>query len=146
MGLMDSLLGAAQQALAGGQGAAGQAGGVDWVGLASGLLANDSQHGGLAGLLQHLQGSGLGEQVQSWISTGANLPVSGDQLGSALGADLMGKLAAQAGVSQGEVGAQLAQWLPQIIDHLTPNGQLPQGGAGNLGELAGLLGGLLKQS
>lgn len=146
MGLMDSLLGAAQQALAGGQGAAGQAGGVDWVGLASGLLANDSQHGGLAGLLQHLQGSGLGEQVQSWISTGANLPVSGDQLGSALGTDLMGKLAAQAGVSQGEVGAQLAQWLPQIIDHLTPNGQLPQGGAGNLGELAGLLGGLLKQS
>ncbi|MBB4841989.1 uncharacterized protein YidB (DUF937 family) [Paucibacter oligotrophus] len=145
MGLMDSLLGAAQQALAGGQGAAGQAGGVDWISLASGLLANGSQHGGLAGLLQQLQGSGLAEQVQSWISTGANLPVSGDQLSSALGSDVIGKLAAQAGVSQGEVGAQLAQWLPQIIDHLTPNGQVPQGGAGNLGDLAGMLGGLLKQ-
>ncbi|RQO63651.1 hypothetical protein DBR47_01680 [Paucibacter sp. KBW04] len=145
MGLMDSLLGAAAQAMAGGQGASGQAGGVDWISLASSLLANGSQHGGLAGLLQHLQGSGLAEQVKSWISTGANLPVSGDQLSSALGSDVIGKLAAQAGVSQGEVGAQLAQWLPQIIDHLTPNGQLPQAGAGNLGDLAGMLGGLLKQ-
>ncbi|MCX2864647.1 YidB family protein [Paucibacter sp. PLA-PC-4] len=140
MGLMDSLLGAAQQALNGQQ---GQGGGVDWVSLIGGLLANQSsgQGGGLAGILQQLQAAGLGEQVQSWVSTGANLPVSGDQLGSALGGDLLGQLAGQAGVSTSEAGAQLSQWLPQIVDQLTPNGQLPSGGV----DLGGLLGQLLRR-
>jgi uncharacterized protein YidB (DUF937 family) len=134
MGLMDSLLGAAQQAL----GAQNQ-GGVDWVSLIAGLL--QQQGGGLAGLLQQLQAAGLGEQAQSWVSTGANLPVSGEQLGTALGGDLLERLAGQAGVSSGEAGAQLSQWLPQIIDRLTPDGQLPQGGL----DLGGLLGQLLQQ-
>ena len=139
MGLMDSLLGAAQQALNGQQ---GQGGGVDWVSLIGGLLANQgSGQGGLAGILQQLQAAGLGEQVQSWVSTGANLPVSGDQLGAALGGDLLGQLAGQAGVSPSEAGAQLSQWLPQIVDQLTPNGQLPAGGM----DLGGLLGQLLRR-
>ncbi|MGN6831141.1 YidB family protein [Paucibacter sp. M5-1] len=138
MGLMDSLLGAAQQALNGQQGQ----GGVDWVSLIGTLLANQgSGQGGLAGILQQLQAAGLGEEVQSWVSTGANLPVSGDQLGSALGGDLLGQLAGQAGVSTSEAGAQLSQWLPQIVDQLTPNGQLPSGGV----DLGGLLGQLLRR-
>lgn len=143
MGLLDQVLGAATQAL-GGQ---GQSGGPDWPALIAGLLANGSSQGGLAGLLQQLQAGGLGEQVQSWISTGANLPVSGSQLGSALGGagGLLGQLAQQAGVSHAEAGEQLSQLLPQIIDRLTPQGQLPQGGAGGLGDIAGMLGGLLNR-
>lgn len=145
MGLLDQVLGAATQAL-GGQGQ-GQSGGPDWPALIAGLLANGSGQGGLAGLLQQLQAGGLGEHVQSWISTGTNLPVSGSQLGSALGgADgLLGQLAQQAGVSHAEAGEQLSQLLPQIIDRLTPQGQLPQGGAGGLGDIAGMLGGLLNR-
>lgn len=142
MGLLDNVLGAATQAL----GNPGQAGGQpDWMALIAGLLANGSAHGGLAGLLQQLQAGGLGEQVQSWISTGSNLPVSGGQLGSALGGagGLLGQLAQQAGVSHAEAGDQLSQLLPQIVDRLTPHGQLPQGGAGGLGDIAGMLGGLL---
>src|SRR6218665_2010057 len=131
MGLMDSLLGAAQQALGGQQ--PGGTGGVNWLALVTGLLSQSSVQGGLPGLLQQLQASGLGEQVASWVSTGANLPVSGDQLGAALGGDLLGQLAGQAGVSPAEAGAQLSQVLPQIIDQLTPNGQLPD--AGSLGGL-----------
>lgn len=142
MGLMDSLLGAAQQALNGQQ----QQGGVDWVSLIAGLLNNGAGQGGLAGglggLLQQLQAGGLGEQAQSWVSTGANLPVSGDQLGAALGGDVLERLAGQAGVSQGEASAQLSQWLPQVIDRLTPDGQLPEGGNIDLG---GLLGQLLQR-
>lgn len=143
MGLLDQVLGAATQAL-GGQ---DQSAGPNWPALVAGLLANGSAQGGLAGLLQQLQAGGLGEQVQSWISTGANLPVSGSQLGGALGGagGLLGQLAQQAGVSHAEAGEQLSQLLPQIIDRLTPQGQLPQGGAGGLGDIAGLLGGLLNR-
>jgi len=142
MGLLDNVLGAATQALGQQQGS-----GQDWVGLISGLLANGTAHGGLAGLLQQLQAGGLAEHVQSWISTGGNLPVSGDQLGAALGGagGLLGQLAQQAGVSHAEAGEQLSQLLPQIIDRLTPNGQLPPQGAGGLGEIAGMLGGLLSR-
>ncbi|QPF74603.1 DUF937 domain-containing protein [Roseateles sp. DAIF2] len=146
MGLMDSLLGAAQQAL-GGQAQQG-GGGVDWVRLIVGLLQDQGGQGaaggGLGGLLQQLQQAGLGEQVQSWVSTGANQPVSGDQLGAALGGDLLERLAGQAGVSSQEAGAQLSQWLPQVVDRLTPQGQLPQEGPGGL-DLGGLLGQLLQQ-
>ncbi|MDC8783751.1 YidB family protein [Roseateles koreensis] len=144
MGLLDSLVGAAEQALAGqGAQASGvQGGGSDLMSVAMGLI---NQHGGLAGLVQQLQSSGLADQVQSWVSNGANLPVSADQVSGALGGDVMGKLAAQAGLSHGELGAQLAQWLPQIVNHLTPGGQVPATGAGGLGDLAGMLGGLLKQ-
>lgn len=140
MGLLDSLLGAAQQA-AGAQQQQGEGGGgVDWVGLITGLLANGSAQGGLSAMLAQLQAGGLGDQLQSWISTGANLPVSGEQLGSALGGDVLAQLAGQAGVSTGEAGAQLSQWLPQIIDQLSPNGQLPQlGDAGSLAGIAQLL-------
>jgi uncharacterized protein YidB (DUF937 family) len=143
MGLLDNLLGAANQGLGHQTG-----GGQDWVTLISGLLANGSLQGGLPGLLQQLQASGLGDQVQSWISTGANQPISGDQLSGALGGagGLLGQLAQQAGVSPVEAGNQLSQWLPQIVDRLTPNGQLPANlGAGGLGDLAGMLGGLLNR-
>ncbi|MFG6432196.1 YidB family protein [Roseateles sp. LYH14W] len=144
MGLLDNMLGAATQAL-GGQSGGGR---LDWAALLSGLLANGSLQGGLPGLLQQLQAGGLGEQVQSWISTGANQPVSGEQLSGALGGagGLLGQLAQQAGVSPAEAGDQLSQWLPQIVDRLTPNGQLPADlGAGGLGDLAGMLGGLLNR-
>jgi len=145
MGLLDNVLGAAAQAL--GNNSQQQGGGPDWVGLVSGLLANGTAHGGLAGVLQQLQAGGLGDQVQSWISNGANQPVSGDQISSALGGagGLLAQLAQQAGVSHAEAGQQLSQLLPEIVNHLTPNGQLPAGGAGGLDEIAGMLGGLLKR-
>lgn len=140
MGLLDNVLGAATQALGQQQG-----GGHDWVVLVSSLLANGTAHGGLAGVLQQLRAGGLAEHVQSWISTGANLPVSGTQLSAALGGagGLLGQLAQQAGVSHEEAGEQLSQLLPQIIDRLTPNGQVPAQGAGGMGDIAGMLGGLL---
>lgn len=141
MGFLDQVLGAATQTLGA---RSQQSGGPDWVSLVSGLLANGTAHGGLAGLLQQLEAGGLGQQVQSWISTGGNLPVSGEQITAALGGagGLLGQLAQQAGVSHAEAGNQLSQLLPQIVDHLTPGGQLPAAGAGGLGELTSLLGGL----
>ena len=136
MGLLDSLVGAATQALGGTQSAQG---GPDWVRLIAGLVSHGSAEGGLAGVLQQLEAGGLGDQVRSWVGTGANLPVSGDQLGAALGGDILGKLAGHAGVSSDEVSAQLSHWLPKIVDQLTPNGHLP-----DTGSLTGMLSSVLK--
>lgn len=162
MGLMDSLLGAAGkaamdamqgQAAPAGSSAGGFAGGLDpqmLIGLAGQLL---NQAGGLSGLLARLQAGGLGEAAQSWVGTGANQPVSGEQLGGALGPDLMGLVNRQLGGSGQDASALLAQLLPQLVDRLTPQGQLPaDNGAGGLGallggadagQLMGALGGLL---
>lgn len=91
-------------------------------------LVNNPQTGGLAGLIQSFQSGGLGEIVKSWVSTGQNLPVSAEQIQSALGSEQISNLAAQSGVSPEQMSGHLAQFLPQIIDTLTPDGSVPQEG------------------
>ena len=163
MGLMDSLIGAATNAamgsLQGNQttgGAPDTAGGLDpqmIMGLVGTLINNA---GGLQGILAKLQQGGLGEAAQSWIGTGANQPVSADQLGGALGPDLMGMLAQQLGGNTQQAAGTLADLLPGLIDQLTPQGRLPAdngmgalgallGGGGNANDLMGMLGGLLQK-
>jgi uncharacterized protein YidB (DUF937 family) len=84
----------------------------------------------------------MGEQVQSWVGTGSNLPLAPEQLQQALGGDVLDGLARQAGVSPAEAGSGLAELLPQLIDRLTPDGQLPQGGGlGDIGSILGALSG-----
>jgi uncharacterized protein YidB (DUF937 family) len=112
-----------------------------------GMLVNSGQGGGQGGaglgaLLQQFQAAGLGEQVNSWVGTGQNLSISPEQLQGAFGADQMSQMAEKMGLSTGDLGAQLSQMLPQVVDQLTPNGQMPSGDLGNLGDL---LGGLLRR-
>ena len=121
------------------RGAQGQGGQADLLKLVLGLLAGDGQGGGLAGLMRNFKEAGLGEQVSSWIGSGQNLPVSGEQLGQVFGADQMSQMAERMGLSTGDLGAQLSQLLPQAVDRLTPGGQMPEGGLGGLGELLGRL-------
>ena len=142
MGLLDMVSGAL-----GGQGGGGQ---DALLKLVMGMLSDNGQGGaggGLGGLLQQLQQAGLGDQVNSWVGTGQNLPVSAEQLQGAFGADRMSQMAEQMGLSTGDLGAQLSQMLPQVVDKLTPNGQLPEGGlgAGGLGDLGGLLESLMRR-
>lgn len=119
MGLLDQVLGG----MAGVQGSGGQNALLDIV-----MQLINQQPGGLAGLVQSFQQGGLGNIVNSWVSTGANLPVSGEQLQSVLGGDLLSHLASQLGTTPQDASGSLASLLPQLIDQLTPNGQLPQGG------------------
>jgi len=65
--------------------------------------------------------------MSSWISTGENQPVSGDQIKHALGSDLIQQIAQKLGSSKSEVSGNLATLLPDIIDKLTPTGKLPEG-------------------
>jgi uncharacterized protein YidB (DUF937 family) len=94
--------------------------------LLGGVMSMVNKAGGLQAILQQLQASGLGDQVASWIGTGANSAVSGNQLMDALGADQIAQVAQQAGVEPEHAATGLAQLLPQIIDKLTPDGQVPQ--------------------
>ena len=83
----------------------------------------------LGGLLEMLTKSGLMDQAQSWIGTGENKPVSGEQIAQALPDDTLQEVAAQSGVSPQEAADQIAQHLPRAVDKLTPSGELPQAGA-----------------
>ncbi len=138
MGLLDSVIGA----LAQGQG--GTSGQGDLLQAVLGMLAQGAQGGaggGLADLVARFQQGGLGDVVGSWVSTGQNLPVSPDQLGGVLGDDVLAGLTQRTGLPTGDLLGQLSQMLPQVVDHLTPNGQLPQGGI----DIASVLGQLMRR-
>ena len=112
--------------------------------LASGLQAE----GGLDALVGKLRAAGLGDVVDSWVSTGQNRPVEPARLGDALGPDTMSRLSGSTGFSIQALLPLLAAFLPQIIDMLTPDGTTPAGGldgaaGGGMPDLGGLLGGLL---
>ena len=115
MGLLDGLLGGI---LGGGV----QQGQSPLLGAALQLI---QQSGGLPGIIGKLQSGGLADHVGSWVGTGANMPITGSQLQEVLGSGSIGQIAQQLGLSHGEASSGLAQMLPQIIDKLTPNGQLP---------------------
>jgi uncharacterized protein YidB (DUF937 family) len=82
--------------------------------------------GSLGGLLQQLQQSGLGPQVASWLGNGKNMPVTADQLRAALGDQHLQQLAKSLGIPVDQVLAQLSQYLPGVVDHMSPNGTLAQ--------------------
>jgi uncharacterized protein YidB (DUF937 family) len=98
--------------------------------LATGILEmlTSQQAGGLQGLVQSFAQKGLGDIVSSWVSTGANLPVSGGQIQNALGSEAISSLAQRAGVSPDMASSLLAQVLPGIVDKLTPDGKVPETG------------------
>jgi uncharacterized protein YidB (DUF937 family) len=110
----------------------------------SGLQSAVQQEGGIDGLMSKLRAGGLGEQVDSWVSTGSNAPVQPAQLEHALGPDTVQRLSAGSGLNVGQLLPMLAAFLPQIINMLTPKGNVPSGGLnqGGMPDIGGLLGGL----
>lgn len=133
MSILDALKG-----LAGGQAAGSGNPAIDLIG---GLI---QKSGGVGGLVSALQQGGLAGAVNSWVGTGANQSVNGSQLGQALaGTDAGAHVEAMAqklGVDPSQLMGQLAQHLPEVVNHLTPNGQVPSGSGLNLSQLAGLAG------
>jgi uncharacterized protein YidB (DUF937 family) len=137
MGFLDGLL---KQAM-GGQGDAGGLGGLASMvsrnpqilaalaGLLSTRDASVGGSGGLGGLVGAFQKKGLGDMVSGWISTGPNPPISAAQLTDVLGQETLGQFASKAGVGMSEAGSLLAGLLPAAIDHLTPDGKVPETGA-----------------
>jgi uncharacterized protein YidB (DUF937 family) len=113
--------------------------------MAAGVIQMiNSQPGGLSGLLQQFHDKGLGGLVTSWVSTGQNLPISADQIQHVLGSEQVKELAAKAGISPDAAGSHLAEFLPMLIDKLTPNGQVQQGTSSLLQSGLSMLQGLAK--
>jgi uncharacterized protein YidB (DUF937 family) len=113
MGGLDALLG----------GASGNAGAQG--GLMAILLQLLQQNGGLGGLLQQFQKAGYRDQADSWVSTGRNLPINGDILSQVLGSGQVDAIAERLGMSHREASDRVASALPDVVDHMTPQGTLP---------------------
>ncbi|MGY3547574.1 uncharacterized protein YidB (DUF937 family) [Bradyrhizobium sp. USDA 4469] len=94
-------------------------------GLLAGGAAGSVLSGGLGDLLNQLKQGGHGETANSWVGKGENKPISPGDLANALGADQIQSLSAQSGLSRDELLSGLSQYLPQVVDHLTPDGRLP---------------------
>lgn len=124
----------------------GTAAPADPVSTLTGLV---SAEGGLDGLLGKLRAAGLGDQVDSWIGPGPSQPIEPQQLSAALGEDEVQRLSSGSGLDIMSLLPMLAAFLPQIIDMLTPDGKVPEGGldsaagSGGMPDLGGLLGGLM---
>ena len=94
-------------------------------GALAGGAAGSVLSGGLGDLFNQLQKNGLGNEASSWVSQGENKSVSPDDLGKALGADQINTLTAQTGLSRDDLLSNLARYLPDAVNHLTPDGRLP---------------------
>ena len=94
-------------------------------GLLAGGAAGSILSGGLGDLLNQFQQKGLGDQANSWVSNGPNKAVAPGDLANALGADQIDHLSAQSGLSRDELLSGLSRFLPDAINHLTPDGRLP---------------------
>ncbi len=132
MGLLDSLVGELGGSLEGGSDAHQE--------LLQGVMGMFANRGGLSGLVSMFTQGGLGNLVSSWVSTGKNLPISASQIAQVFGHEQLGQLAAKAGLSPQAASAGLAQLLPSLVDRMTPDGKVPEGG-GLVEGLMGLLGG-----
>ena len=122
MGIFDAIIkGVGSQLLGGSESAQG--------GLMEHVLGlvNNPNNGGLGGLIQMFSNKGLGDAMTSWVSTGENQPVSGEQLTSVFGNNMIQGIAQKLGISGEDVQSGLAALLPQVIDKLTPEGTVPQG-------------------
>ncbi len=129
MGLMDSLVGAAVSSIAGNAAGSTQNPAMQ---LAMQLI---QQNGGVGGLMGQLQQGGLGDALNSWVSTGANQSVSGQDLQNAFGSEQL-QQAAAAGVDHSQAGDLLAQVLPQLINGMTPNGNASDANGFGLDDIA----------
>jgi uncharacterized protein YidB (DUF937 family) len=139
-GLQDILGG-----LLGGGGSGGSpsvsAGGMNVAALAAALgplLGKLLQGGGLSKLLGNAQANGLAAQADSWVGTGENQSVSGEDIKGVVGHDAVREVAQQAGISEDEAADVLAKVVPQVVSGLTPAGQVPSDD--ELGRLAAKFG------
>jgi uncharacterized protein YidB (DUF937 family) len=93
--------------------------------LLNGRLSGNVLSNGLGGLIKDLQNTGQGQAAQSWVGNGTNQPISPGSLEAALGGDTLDALAKQTGMDRASLLDGLSQHLPGVVDHLTPDGRLP---------------------
>ena len=131
MGLLDGLLGNVIGSMLGGNQAQSPFGAARNQGQGGNLLLQIAlsmlqQNGGLEGVLGKFRQGGLGQQADSWVGTGQNMNISADQLQQVFGSSTISDLASRLGMPADQAGSAMAQMLPDIINRLTPQGQVPE--------------------
>jgi uncharacterized protein YidB (DUF937 family) len=129
MGLFDNVAGAVLGKMMGDKGAMAQV-----------ALEMFNQHGGLAGVLEKFNQAGLGNLVASWVGKGENLPLTPNHVTDVLGATTIADMAAKFGLTPEMLSAQIAEYLPSVVDKLTPDGKVDN----NSGDLLSTVLGMLK--
>ena len=128
MGLLDQVTGA----IGGGKG-----GGIQAI-LLQQVVAYLSKPGALGQLTNAFQQNGLGNILQSWLGSGANLPISPAQVQQVLGSNVLADMAGKAGVAVPDAADALSSLLPQVVDKISPEGTAPA--ANELGSLLSSVG------
>lgn len=153
MGLLDSVIGALGEGERGSQpGGGGVAGGLQGAGgsplltavvamLSNGQHAQGGGIGGIGDLIARFGQHGLGDVISSWIGHGQNQPISAGQVSSVLGEGGLAQIAQQLGLTHEQAAQQVSQVLPEAVDRLTPNGQAPSEGFGDIGAVLAKLSG-----
>ncbi|HEY6417130.1 MAG TPA: YidB family protein [Acidimicrobiales bacterium] len=116
-GGLDSIL----SGVTGGQSGGGGGGLGALMPVLAGLLAS----GGLQKILGGLKANGLSQQADSWVGTGPNQAVSGADMEKAVGSEQMQEIAKQLGVSESEAADVVAKAVPEVVDKVSPAGNLP---------------------
>jgi uncharacterized protein YidB (DUF937 family) len=128
MGLFDSLAGSMLGKLGGEKGAIAQ--------VAVDLF---NQNGGLPGVLEKFKAAGFTDEVASWVGKGANLQISAEQITQVLGSSTIQTAANKLGINADEISAKIAEYLPQVVDRMTPNGEVGKDSGNLLATLLGML-------
>lgn len=128
MGLFDSVAGAMMNKVMGDKGP-----------LAKLAMELFQQYGGLPGILQTLKAGGLSEQVDSWVGKDANMSVNAQQIGAALGSSVLAGIAAKLNMTTEELSGRIAEYLPDVVNQLTPNGVVENNPALIMSRLMGML-------
>lgn len=124
LGMLANRQGAPQAGFgAGGGGLGSILGGM--LGGGAGAGAGMGGLGGLGALLEQFQRAGYGEQANSWVSTGQNLPIPADVMGQIFGGGALSQIAQQAGLTEEQTSQGLSELLPEVVNHVTPDGQVP---------------------
>jgi len=113
MGLFDSIAGAALSKLGGDKGA--------MVQVAMDLF---KQNGGLTGVLEKFNTTEFSALAASWVSKGENLPITAEQITQVLGSGTVAEIATKLGLDSNDISSKIAEYLPQIVDKMTPNGEV----------------------
>lgn len=120
MGMLDGLVGSVLGKVMG-----------EKAGMAQVAMEMFNTNGGVGGILEKFKTGGLADAAASWVGTGDNIPVSADQISSVLGNDQIAAMAEKFGIDPATLSAQIAEYLPSVVDKMTPNGAV-EADSGNI--------------
>ncbi len=108
------------------------------AGMAQVAMEMFNTNGGVGGILEKFKTGGLADAAASWVGTGDNIPVSADQISSVLGNDQIAAMAEKFGIDPATLSAQIAEYLPSVVDKMTPNGAVEADSGNTLSSVLGM--------